>query len=87
LHPLAIGPLRKVHKSVPLSVVVVAYAGEIAAHALRDLDLEIFEGEFMLTLGHSGSEKSTLLSILGDIDMSTSGGAFCRDHDSYIEPQ
>ena len=42
---------------------------------MRDLDLEIFEGEFVVLLGPSGSGKSTLLNILGGLDAPTSGEA------------
>lgn len=36
--------------------------GEIEVQALRDVDLEIFEGEFVVLLDPSGSGKSTLLN-------------------------
>ncbi|MBP1290962.1 ABC-type lipoprotein export system ATPase subunit [Bradyrhizobium elkanii USDA 61] len=51
--------------------------GEIDVHGLRDVDLDIFEGEFVVLLGPSGSDKSTLLNILGG---PTSGEAHWRDH-------
>ncbi|MDU1668603.1 MAG: ATP-binding cassette domain-containing protein, partial [Bradyrhizobium sp.] len=35
--------------------------GEVEVHALRDVDLDIIEGEFVVLLGPSGSGKSTLL--------------------------
>ena len=54
--------------------------GEVEVRALRDLDLEIREGEFIVLLGPSGSGKSTLLNILGGLDTPTSGEAFWRDH-------
>ncbi|MDN4983016.1 ABC transporter ATP-binding protein [Bradyrhizobium arachidis] len=54
--------------------------GEIDVHALRDVDLDIFEGEFVVLLGPSGSGKSTLLNILGGLDSPTSGEARWRDH-------
>jgi putative ABC transport system ATP-binding protein len=54
--------------------------GEVDVHALRDVDLDIFEGEFVVLLGPSGSGKSTLLNILGGLDSPSSGEAHWRDH-------
>jgi putative ABC transport system ATP-binding protein len=54
--------------------------GEVQVHALRDVDLDIFEGEVVVLLGPSGSGKSTLLNILGGLDAPTSGQASWRDH-------
>jgi putative ABC transport system ATP-binding protein len=47
--------------------------GPTAVHALRDIDLNIPEGELVILLGPSGSGKSTLLNILGGLDRATSG--------------
>ena len=46
--------------------------GEVSVHALRDINLDIYEGEFVVLLGPSGSGKSTLLNILGGLDAPTS---------------
>ena len=54
--------------------------GEIEVHALRDINLEIYESEFVVLLGPSGSGKSTLLNILGGLDAPTSGEARWREH-------
>jgi putative ABC transport system ATP-binding protein len=54
--------------------------GEVAVHALRGVDLELFPGEFVVLLGASGSGKSTLLNILGGLDAPTSGTVECRGH-------
>ncbi len=54
--------------------------GEIEIPALRSIDLEIYEGEFIVLLGPSGSGKSTLLNILGGLDAPTGREALWRDH-------
>ena len=56
-------------------------SGEVAVHALRDVDLEVRRGEFIVLLGPSGSGKSTLLNILGGLDVPTSGELRFADHD------
>jgi putative ABC transport system ATP-binding protein len=55
--------------------------GEVEVYALRSVDLDLYEGEFVVLLGPSGSGKSTLLNILGGLDAPTSGEVFFRDHD------
>jgi putative ABC transport system ATP-binding protein len=47
--------------------------GEVEVQALRDVDLEIGRGEFIVLLGPSGSGKSTLLNILGGLDVPSAG--------------
>jgi putative ABC transport system ATP-binding protein len=54
--------------------------GEVEVHALRSVDLDLFEGELALLLGASGSGKSTLLNIIGGLDIPTSGIVIYRDH-------
>jgi putative ABC transport system ATP-binding protein len=55
--------------------------GEVQVHALRGVDLELYEGEFVVLLGASGSGKSTLLNILGGLDVPSSGTVQYQDHD------
>src|SRR5688572_12786852 len=47
--------------------------GEVAVHALRGVDFDLYRGELLVLLGASGSGKSTLLNIVGGLDVSTSG--------------
>ncbi|MBL9209083.1 MAG: ABC transporter ATP-binding protein [Opitutaceae bacterium] len=54
--------------------------GSFEVHALRGVDLDLYEGEFVVLLGPSGSGKSTLLNILGGLDVPTGGTVVYRDH-------
>jgi len=55
--------------------------GEVEVHALRGIDLQLFEGEFVVLLGHSGSGKSTLLNIMGGLDSPTDGTVLYQGRD------
>jgi len=61
--------------------------GEVEVHALRDVDLDLFRGEFVVLLGPSGSGKSTLLNILGGLDVPTRGTVRFLDHDLTTEDE
>ncbi len=47
--------------------------GKETAHVLKDINLEIEKGEFVSIMGPSGGGKSTLLYLLGGLDMPSSG--------------
>ncbi len=60
------------------NITKVYHAGDVDVHALRGVDLDLFEGELAVLLGPSGSGKSTLLNIIGGIDRPTAGRVFFR---------
>jgi ABC-type Fe3+/spermidine/putrescine transport system ATPase subunit len=53
---------------------------------LRDISLEIAEGEFLTILGESGSGKTTLLRILAGFEQSTSGEVWMAGHRLDTQP-
>ncbi|MHA2364773.1 MAG: ABC transporter ATP-binding protein, partial [Candidatus Hodarchaeales archaeon] len=59
------------HKSYLMGVHAVA--------ALRGIDLEIKEGDFLAIMGPSGSGKSTLLHLLGGLDTPSRGSIYFED--------
>jgi putative ABC transport system ATP-binding protein len=62
---------------------------EGGVHALRDVDAEIADGEFVAVTGPSGCGKSTLLNLLGGLDRPTRGEIELagRRVDGYSETQ
>ena len=47
--------------------------GDQELRVLKNIDLEVEEGEFLAIMGPSGSGKSTLMNIIGLLDRSTTG--------------
>jgi putative ABC transport system ATP-binding protein len=54
-------------------------SGYVKTFVLRNIDLEVKEGEFLTVMGPSGAGKSTLLHILGMLDTPSSGEYFFYD--------
>ncbi len=63
--------LRNVEKSYPV--------GHGRSYVLRQITLDVKEGEFLTVMGPSGSGKTTLLSILGMLDGQWEGEYFFLD--------
>ncbi|MBT8141537.1 MAG: ABC transporter ATP-binding protein [Gammaproteobacteria bacterium] len=53
--------------------------GEVEVHALRGVDLDLYEKELIVLLGQSGSGKSTLLNTIGGLDVPSIGTVSFRD--------
>src|SRR5512135_1538602 len=70
---------HKVFKAA--GITKVYHMGEVEVHALRGVDLELEESEFVVLLGPSGSGKSTLLNILGGLDVPSAGRVAYRGRD------
>jgi putative ABC transport system ATP-binding protein len=60
------------------AIAKVYRSGDVDVHALRGVDVALYEGELVVLLGPSGSGKSTLLNILGGLDTPTSGDVSFR---------
>ncbi len=58
--------------------------GKEIIRALKNIELEIKEGDFVLILGPSGCGKTTLLNILSGLDVPTSGRAFLDGQDTSM---
>ncbi|SCP95556.1 ABC transporter ATP-binding protein [Anaerobium acetethylicum] len=55
--------------------------GDIETRALKDINLTIDRGEFIVILGPSGSGKSTLLNVISGLDSVTSGRITFKGHE------
>lgn len=49
-------------------------------HVLRNIDLELYEGDFTIIMGASGAGKSTLMYALSGMDTPTLGNIYFKEH-------
>ncbi|MDB8792520.1 ABC transporter ATP-binding protein [Romboutsia sp. 1001216sp1] len=54
-------------------------SGEVETVALKDINIEIKDGEFIVILGPSGSGKSTMLNVISGLDTPSSGEIYYND--------
>jgi putative ABC transport system ATP-binding protein len=70
-------------KLIQLRDICKVYSTEtVETHALKNINLTIEEGEFVSIAGQSGCGKSTLLSLIGLLDVATSGQYSLAGHDA-----
>ncbi|MCI8714436.1 MAG: energy-coupling factor transporter ATPase [Oscillospiraceae bacterium] len=55
--------------------------------AVDGVSMEIYEGEFLGVIGHTGSGKSTLIQHLNGLLKPTSGAVYLGDRDIWAEPK
>lgn len=53
--------------------------------ALKDINLDIYEGEFLGIIGHTGSGKSTMIQHLNGLIKATSGALYYKGENIYVD--
>lgn len=54
-------------------------------NALKEIDLDIYEGQFIGVIGHTGSGKSTMIQHLNGLIKATSGALYYKGENIYAE--
>lgn len=55
--------------------------GGVYVHALKDISLIVYPGELLVVIGKSGSGKSTIMNLIGCLDVPTRGKISLEEHD------
>ncbi len=55
--------------------------GEVEVPALRGVSVEVRKGDFVAIIGASGSGKSTMMNLIGCLDIPTKGSVYLRSYD------
>jgi putative ABC transport system ATP-binding protein len=71
--------LKPILKTVGLEMIYPM--GKVGVHALRGVDVEMMQGEFVAIMGPSGCGKSTLLHIIGGMLTPSRGQVFIDDQE------
>lgn len=67
-HAIPLIEMKGINKYYPV--------GKEQLHVLKNLDLTIYRGEFVMIMGKSGSGKTTLMNIIGFLDQISDGHYF-----------
>ena len=63
------------------------FMGEAVVKAVDDIDIDVYEGDFVAIMGPSGSGKSTAMNLVGSLDTPTHGHIYLDEEDISLLPE